>query len=593
MDYIVKNTVGGLTEGKEPKEVSKLRIVDPACGSGSFLIQAYQYLLDWHRDWYTNHEPEQHAKGKNAANYRSPTGEWLLTSSERKRILLNNIYGVDIDAQAVEVTKLSLLLKVLEGESNQSLNQTLTMFHERALPDLQNNIKCGNSLIGPDYYSGQQITLLDDEERFRVNVFEWSAEFNNVFSQGGFDAVIGNPPYGAVLSDRDVAYISDHYKVQSYQLDTYLVFVEKALSIVKMKCPVGMIIPNTWLLNLTQANIRKFIFDTSELVNIVHYQYYVFKEATVDTEILILRNSEPDASHLIKIDLVSRDRSSGHFIDQGRWQSKAGEPVNILERPEFGCIADNLSKFDTLDETCVITQGAKPFQVGKGKPPQTRKIVDEKPYVSDHKADSTFKPLLRGSLINKYVNTWNKNYWISFGDWLAEPRYSAGYDAPEKLVVRQTGDSLIATYDDKQFIARDNLYTVLPRENGANLKAILGCMNSKLLNWYYQKIINPEQGEALAQVKRGHLARLPMPLIKGVHTNSNLMEKLTELVNVMLDLNRKIKQSNNPQEKSTLSRGNNSTIREIDAAVYGLYQLTDAEVKVVEATSSDQSPADV
>ena len=163
-----------------PKEAAKLRILDPACGSGSFLLGAYQYLLDWHLKWYIDNEPDKWAKTKQPAIYQGPspdprTPNWHLTTAEKKRILLNNIYGVDIDSQAVEVTKLSLLLKVLEGENNQTLANQLRMFHERALPDLGDNIKCGNSLIGPDFY--QQQTMLDDEERYRVNVFDWEKEF--------------------------------------------------------------------------------------------------------------------------------------------------------------------------------------------------------------------------------------------------------------------------------------------------------------------------------------------------------------------------------------------------------------------------------
>ena len=197
VDYIVTNTVGKLLGGttsvssggkvgrdrahpsKEltPKQAVKLRILDPACGSGSFLIGAYQYLLDWHRDWFTNNDPKKWATGRNPVVYQGPGGEWKLTTAERKRILLQNIYGVDIDAQAVETTKLSLLLKVLEGESEQTLATQLRFYHERALPDLGRNIKCGNSLIGPDFYQEQQMTLLDEEERYRINVFDWKAEF--------------------------------------------------------------------------------------------------------------------------------------------------------------------------------------------------------------------------------------------------------------------------------------------------------------------------------------------------------------------------------------------------------------------------------
>jgi predicted type IV restriction endonuclease len=132
VDYIVKNTVGKLVEGKTPKQVARLKILDPACGSGSFLIGAYQYLLDWHRDWYSNHDPRKWARGKTPAVYQARKGDWRLTTARRKEILLNNIYGVDIDPQAVEVTKLSLLLKVLEGESNETINRQMKFFHERA-----------------------------------------------------------------------------------------------------------------------------------------------------------------------------------------------------------------------------------------------------------------------------------------------------------------------------------------------------------------------------------------------------------------------------------------------------------------------------
>lgn len=151
VDYIVKHTVGKLLEGKTPRQVSgegkgaPLRVLDPACRSGSFLIGAYQYLLDWYRDRYIEDGAEKHAKGRSPKLYQGMGGEWRLTTAERKRILLDHIYGVDIDPQAVEVTKLSLLLKVLEGENEQTLTPQLQLFRERALPDLGNNIKCGSS----------------------------------------------------------------------------------------------------------------------------------------------------------------------------------------------------------------------------------------------------------------------------------------------------------------------------------------------------------------------------------------------------------------------------------------------------------------
>ena len=198
MDYIVKNTVGKLVEHKKPGHrgaVSKIKILDPACGSGSFLICTYQFLLDWHLDQYVNDGPDKWTKGRIPRIYQSDKGEWRLTTDERKRILLNNIYGVDIDPQAVEVTKLSLLLKALEGEDEQSIGKQMSLFQERVLPDLSNNIKCGNSLIGPDFYDNRQLNILEKEEIYRVNAFDWDAEFADIMKSGGFDAVIGNPPY--------------------------------------------------------------------------------------------------------------------------------------------------------------------------------------------------------------------------------------------------------------------------------------------------------------------------------------------------------------------------------------------------------------
>jgi hypothetical protein len=164
VEYIIAKTIDPLLNGKSPLQVSRLRFLDPACGSGSFLIALYQRLLDWHLSYYVANAPEK-LRDK---VYQGPRGEWRLTADERKSILLHNIYGVDIDAQAVETTKLSLLLKVLEGESASSLWTQLELIHKRALPDLGNNIKCGNSLIASDYYSIQQLSFLDDELRVTV-----------------------------------------------------------------------------------------------------------------------------------------------------------------------------------------------------------------------------------------------------------------------------------------------------------------------------------------------------------------------------------------------------------------------------------------
>ena len=167
-----------------------LRVLDPACGSGSFLIGAYQFLLDC----ATGLEGGSGSGRAVPPPLQAAGGEWRLTTAERKRILLAHIYGVDIDPQAVEVTKLSLLLKVLEGESDESLSSQMRLFQERALPDLSTNIQCGNSLIGPDFYDGQQLTLLDDEGATGSTSLTGAASRGVQRRRHPFDAVIGNPP---------------------------------------------------------------------------------------------------------------------------------------------------------------------------------------------------------------------------------------------------------------------------------------------------------------------------------------------------------------------------------------------------------------
>ena len=276
-----------------PKQVEKLRILDPACGSGSFLIGAYQYLLDWHRDWYVADNPQKWAGGKSPVLYQAHGSEWRLTTAERRRILLNNIYGVDIDPQAVEVTKLSLLLKVLEGESEQTLSRQLKLFQERALPDLDSNIKCGNSLIGPDYYQGRQASLFDEEERLRVNVFDWQAEFPAIMKSGGFDAVIGNPPYvRQEMLGEFKEYLQGHYKVYHGIADLYAYFIERGITLLRAGGLFSYIVANKWMRANYGEPLRGWL-KSQDIKQIIDFgDLPVFQQATTYPCILVVSRPE-------------------------------------------------------------------------------------------------------------------------------------------------------------------------------------------------------------------------------------------------------------------------------------------------------------
>ena len=326
VDYIVKKTVGELVKGKTPREVAKLTIVDPACGSGSFLLGAYQFLLDRHRDWYIEHlvpvlkdrtaaapevqallpDPIASGKAKKEGAYELPIykagtsdpskmrSDWRLTTAERKRILLNNIYGVDIDPQAVEVTKLSLLLKVLEEESEENVSKQLKLFAERALPSLHHNIRCGNSLVAPDYFDLRQAHPFNMEERKRINAFDWQAEFPLVMKAGGFDAVIGNPPYVRQESLKDQKeYYQSRYAVYQGTADLYAYFIEKGISLLRPGGIFSYIVANKWMRANYGKPLRKFLL-TKQIEEIVDFgDLPVFKSATTYPCIIRVSNNKP------------------------------------------------------------------------------------------------------------------------------------------------------------------------------------------------------------------------------------------------------------------------------------------------------------
>jgi len=303
VEYIVKNTVGKLVERKTPEEVSAFKILDPACGSGSFLIGAYQYLLDWHKSYY------QAKSITSKGGKQSPvTPDGNLTTAEKKRILLNNIFGVDLDVNAVEVTKLSLLLKCLEGETEASIKNQLSLFNERVLPTLDENIKSGNSLIDLDFYDAQ----IEFEQERKVKPFSWQKAFPKVFNSGhpGFDAVIGNPPYVKLQtiienSPRETAdYFKQRYMSASKgNYDLYVVFTEKAFSLLNADGVLGYILPHKFLQSDFGEGLRNFLTERKALRKLVHFgAEQIFKNATTYTCLLFLSRAENQSLEYTEVD---------------------------------------------------------------------------------------------------------------------------------------------------------------------------------------------------------------------------------------------------------------------------------------------------
>ncbi len=426
VNYIVKNTVGKLLQAQTPKDIINIKILDPACGSGSFVLGAYQFLLDWHLDWYTNNNPEKWAIGKKPTIFRNDDG-WHLTTTKKKEILLNHVFGVDIDAQAVEMTKLSLLLKVLEGETEETIGSQLSLWQTRVLPDLGKNIQCGNSLIGPEYYEDRQLTMnfADNEERYRVNAFDWKVAFPQVFLQGGFDAVIGNPPYVRIqtLSEwapQEVNYFNLKYRSSGKgNYDLYGLFVEKALSLIKETGLVSFIIGSKWFHASYAEQLRELVGrNLIEIFDFKHNQ--VFESAFVNTCIILLGRQKQRALQYFSVDKIHGLEASVSSLADGKLTNEISSltigNTNLSSTPwHFSNAASQaiLEKVKRnkipLEEVCsrifqgLKTSGDKIFLVEVIDRNDDKITIFSKQLQKSFIVESRlFKPLYRGSQTKRY-----------------------------------------------------------------------------------------------------------------------------------------------------------------------------------------------
>jgi type I restriction-modification system DNA methylase subunit len=585
VDYIVKNTVGELLKDRDPESLKTvpLRVLDPACGSGSFLIGAYQYLLDWYLDWYVQHDPSKWSRGKNPPIFEVRNG-WQLTMEKKKAILTSHIFGVDIDAQAVEVTKLSLLLKVVENPGQ------LTLLGERILPDLGANIKCGNSLIGPDFYDDQQQGLFDTDEQYRVNAFDWHAAFPEVLRNGGFDAVIGNPPYGAEFQNISVEYLQIHFETCVWRGESYLLFVEKAIRLLRNHGLFGYIIPDTYLnLGFTKV-LRDFLLKNTRLREIVVLPSTVFSSASVDTTLLFtekveMNNVVNDCKVLVKtfekkINLSSIEQPNRSFeISTSVW-FKNGSFLVQSNIDELNVILKIEEQKTNLSDLTELFYGIKVYQIGKGKPQQTKLIRDTKPFTSSARINENFLPFFDGKHIGRYELLWKENNWLHYGMWLAEPRFPKKFEGEKLLIRKIVGQTLIATYIAETSYCNTLLYVLkLNPKSEIGYKYLLGILNSKMIGWFYRNKFQINSTDTFPQILIRDIQQFKIAI-----PNKTRHDRMVTLVETMLTLHKQSAAARLPDEKERLQRQIQTTDRQIDKLVYDLYNLTPAEIAIVEAS---------
>ncbi|MGR3310645.1 MAG: Eco57I restriction-modification methylase domain-containing protein [Candidatus Brocadiales bacterium] len=643
VDYIVKNTVGKLCEGKSPRQIAKLRILDPACGSGSFLIGAYTYLLNYHRDWYVNDDPKKHTK----KIYQGAGGQWFLTTQEKKLILLNNIYGVDIDSQAVEVTKLSLLLKVLEGENKDTLERQLKLWRERALPDLASNIKCGNSLIGPDFYNNQQMNFLNEEEHYRINVFDWEVEFPEIIKNGGFNAVIGNPPYLSIRTMKEWAPIEVEFYKKSYNAaskgnyDIYVVFVERCLSLLNKNGRLGFILPHKFFNAQYGEPLRDMLSQGKHLTHVVHFgDQQVFTGATTYTCLLFLQKSGSGKCQYIKVNDLSKWRNTGQAtegtipaqdITKDVWNFTVGKSAKLFKKlskmlVKLGDVTDRIFQglVTGADSVFILSDvgNGKYFSkttqqyhriepdlmhlLCKGSVNLRRYYVNEltKSILFPYKSVQGRAELLSAKeLAETYPYAWeylraNRTVLESreHGKWKHDRWYAFGRSQnlsemeQKKILTPSIAKFASYTLDSTNFYyfvgsgggGGGGYGIVLCPDVQVAYEYILGLLNSRLLDMFLKSLSSTFSSRYYAY-NRQYIEQLPIRTINfSDPDDKDRHDKMVGLVEGMLELHGRLKEVKMPYDKTRLQRQIDATDRQIDQLVYELYGLTEEDVRIVE-----------
>ncbi|MCY0976274.1 N-6 DNA methylase [Chryseobacterium wangxinyae] len=474
----------------------QITIIDPACGSGAFLNEALNFLMAEHQ--YLD-ELETKLLG----------GGFVFPNIENS-ILENNLFGVDLNEESVEIAKLSLWLRTAQPY--------------RKLNDLNNNIKCGNSLIDNPAIAGDK-------------AFNWEQEFPQVFVKGGFDVVIGNPPYGAYLNDFEKLYLESTFSVFEYQVNTYVLFYEQGIKILKQNGLLGFITPATFLSQFYFRKLRNFLQQFC-LLSIAKYSYEVFNDADIgDAVSWIMKKS----SENIKVE-ISNFKNLHEAVEAKIDLFEINDIINEDKTYNINSGLLNFSKFKNaefvdLSQIANIIVGIKPYQKGKGKPMQSESDVINKNFTAIYQVDESYIPCIIGKDFHRYKFLSEPEMYLSYGVWLAEPRQSAPF-FEEKIIIRQTADSLICNLDLNKRINLNNVYNVGLLNKDFDLRYLLSLLNSKILNLYYQNI-SQEKGRLFAEVKKTYLSQLP---IKKTPLESQ--QPFIAKADQMLSLNKELQEVN-------------------------------------------------
>ncbi|CAN1511715.1 HsdM Type I restriction-modification system methyltransferase subunit [Flavobacteriaceae bacterium] len=450
-----KKTIQGLVEKLEiyRKWLLQLTICDPACGSGAFLNQALDFLIEEHQ-----YIDELQAK---------LFGDALVLSDMENSILENNLFGVDLNEESVEIAKLSLWLRT--AQPNRKLN------------DLNGNIKCGNSLIDDDAIAGDK-------------AFNWYNEFPKIFEKGGFDVIIGNPPYVLCQPSNTNEQTLNYFKifeVASYKIDLFHLFFEKSINLLKLNGKLGFITPNTYLTNKYIQKMRNFILENTFIETIVNYEDAVFIDASVDVATIILKKEQSQNS-----DIQIFNSNFGIIEQTGSkkqmdWKNESENTFNI--KKELQLNFKNCLRFEEIGNSYFGIQA-----------------YDRKSSISDAKENDNFLPLIDGAEINRYeLSIPNK-----FFDFIPSNIKSGGdISVYERLriVVRQIGQTPIIGLCEPNIVTSNTLYNLYLKNEDYSLKYVLTILNSRIIKKYWLSNYSDSK-QLFPKIKGYQLKQLPIPI---------------------------------------------------------------------------------
>lgn len=576
----------------------QITICDPACGSGAFLNQALEFLISEH-----TYIDELQAK---------LFGDALVLSDVESVILENNIYGVDINEEAIEIAKLALWLHTAQKG--------------RKLTTLNSNIKCGNSLI-------EEPSIAGDKE------FNWQQEFPEVFAKGGFDVVIGNPPYAgrsSSINEEEKIFVKKYYLTSEGKFELYQLFIEKCLKLTKTKnSSISLITPQTWLSIIQATKLRKLVLFKQELSEIIFLGKNVFEDASVDSVIFLIHKSI-EHQHI-------------NFLHSNTLLSESNEvleiPYTTIDKNTF--IVPLNSNEDTNKVSSKIYKETIPME-NVGKWSDGIKVVGPAKSFAfqQNKYDETFQPMILGKDIEKYGLKWSGLYCCRDKE-IIESHNATDIRLRDekmfnrdKILIRKTGNSIVATIDKNKYYYEQSLFSFgVNNDDNYSLEIILGVLNSKIADFLLKQNAFSKK-DTFPQIRLHWLKEFPIP---NKVISIDLIEKVKEIQQIQADLSSSVekfmkyiqsqysieKSSNKLQNWSDLKFGDfrkelNKTIKtlgfekltkidemewmdvfeskkavaqtlkseiekmdnEIDQMVYELYDLTEDEIRVVEEATA-------